>query len=228
MTNMPLLSPATSTLVLEAYTPPGHLVPLCEPVRHREGQLLRERLDCCRACIGEAGSPSRAVSTMSLSVRPCRRHISSITRSQSFAGVNSSQDKPYRTLAVFSTPNNIRKPSVRTRRMFGLSHKSPPPKIPQPERLDEVYEALKRGLQVEAEPLRFSQLILGFIRGVVLLLLFNACMDWVFSKVVGSSSCGTSVGKERFLDLDFAHDAVKFAMSMEFPIGALKRLNEES
>ncbi|XP_028665243.2 rho family-interacting cell polarization regulator 1 isoform X3 [Erpetoichthys calabaricus] len=93
------------------------------------------------------GSPSRAVSTMSLSVRPCRRHISSITRSQSFAGVNSSQDKPYRTLAVFSTPNNIRKPSVRTRRMFGLSHKSPPPKIPQPERLDEVYEALKRGLQ---------------------------------------------------------------------------------
>ncbi|XP_039618964.1 rho family-interacting cell polarization regulator 1 isoform X3 [Polypterus senegalus] len=84
---------------------------------------------------------------MSLSVRPCRRHISSITRSQSFAGVNSSQDKPYRTLAVFSTPNNIRKPSVRTRRMFGLSHKSPPPKIPQPERLDEVYEALKRGLQ---------------------------------------------------------------------------------
>ncbi|CDQ68176.1 unnamed protein product [Oncorhynchus mykiss] len=31
--------------------------------------------------------------------------------------------------------------------MFTLSAKSPPPKVPQPERLDEVYEALKRGLQ---------------------------------------------------------------------------------
>ncbi|KAG2467754.1 MBL protein, partial [Polypterus senegalus] len=32
-----------------------HVVPLCEPVRHREGQPLRERLDCYRACISEAG-----------------------------------------------------------------------------------------------------------------------------------------------------------------------------
>ncbi|XP_071000602.1 rho family-interacting cell polarization regulator 1-like isoform X8 [Oncorhynchus clarkii lewisi] len=92
------------------------------------------------------GSPSRAVSTMSLSVRPSRRVISrSITRSQSFAGVNS-YDKPYRNLSVFSTPRVTRKPS-RASRMFTLSAKSPPPKVPQPERLDEVYEALKRGLQ---------------------------------------------------------------------------------
>ncbi|KAG2470445.1 ISY1 factor, partial [Polypterus senegalus] len=34
-------------------------LPLCEPVRHREGQLLTERLDCCRVCIGEAGQPWR-------------------------------------------------------------------------------------------------------------------------------------------------------------------------
>uniref|UniRef100_A0A674B6H3 RHO family interacting cell polarization regulator 1 n=1 Tax=Salmo trutta TaxID=8032 RepID=A0A674B6H3_SALTR len=88
----------------------------------------------------------RAVSTMSLSVRPSRRVISrSITRSQSFAGVNS-YDKPYRNLSVFSTPRVTRKPS-RASRMFTLSAKSPPPKVPQPERLDEVYEALKRGLQ---------------------------------------------------------------------------------
>uniref|UniRef100_A0A8C7C9Q2 RHO family interacting cell polarization regulator 1 n=2 Tax=Oncorhynchus kisutch TaxID=8019 RepID=A0A8C7C9Q2_ONCKI len=92
------------------------------------------------------GSPSRAVSTMSLSVRTSRRVISrSITRSQSFAGVNS-YDKPYRNLSVFSTPRVTRKPS-RASRMFTLSAKSPPPKVPQPERLDEVYEALKRGLQ---------------------------------------------------------------------------------
>uniref|UniRef100_A0A8C7IIC0 RHO family interacting cell polarization regulator 1 n=2 Tax=Oncorhynchus kisutch TaxID=8019 RepID=A0A8C7IIC0_ONCKI len=97
----------------------------------------------------EAGfnwSPSRAVSSMSLSMRPSRRVLSrSITRSQSFAGVNS-YDKPYRNLSAFSTLGVTRKPS-RVSRMFTLSAKSPPPKVPQPERLDEVYEALKRGLQ---------------------------------------------------------------------------------
>ncbi|XP_031420240.1 rho family-interacting cell polarization regulator 1 isoform X2 [Clupea harengus] len=84
---------------------------------------------------------------MSLSVRPSRRIVSrSITRSQSFAGVNS-YDKPYRSLSVFSTPGCTRKASNRGSRMFTLSAKSQPPKVPQPERLDEVYEALKRGLQ---------------------------------------------------------------------------------
>ncbi|KAM7413814.1 hypothetical protein PAMA_018892 [Pampus argenteus] len=84
---------------------------------------------------------------MSLSVRPVRRLTSrSITRSQSFTGVNT-YDKPYRNLSVFSTPGLSRKPS-RASRMFTMSNKSnPPPKVPQPERLDEVYEALKRGLQ---------------------------------------------------------------------------------
>uniref|UniRef100_A0A8C2AAB6 RHO family interacting cell polarization regulator 1 n=1 Tax=Cyprinus carpio TaxID=7962 RepID=A0A8C2AAB6_CYPCA len=89
--------------------------------------------------------PSKAVSTMSLSVRPTRRVLArSITRSQSFAGVN---DKSYRNLSVFSTPACVRKTPSRASRMFTLSTKSPPPKVPQPERLDEVYEALKRGLQ---------------------------------------------------------------------------------
>ncbi|XP_058607801.1 rho family-interacting cell polarization regulator 1 isoform X1 [Onychostoma macrolepis] len=93
------------------------------------------------------GSPSKAVSTMSLSVRPTRRVVArSITRSQSFAGVNS-YDKSYRNLSVFSTPACVRKTPSRASRMFTLSTKSPPPKVPQPERLDEVYEALKRGLQ---------------------------------------------------------------------------------
>ncbi|XP_016143264.1 rho family-interacting cell polarization regulator 1 isoform X3 [Sinocyclocheilus grahami] len=96
---------------------------------------------------GYGGSPSKAVSTMSLSVRPTRRVVArSITRSQSFAGVNS-YDKSYRNLSVFSTPACVRKTPSRVSRMFTLSTKSPPPKVPQPERLDEVYEALKRGLQ---------------------------------------------------------------------------------
>ncbi|XP_067246498.1 rho family-interacting cell polarization regulator 1 isoform X1 [Chanodichthys erythropterus] len=96
---------------------------------------------------GYGGSPSKSVSTMSLSVRPSRRVVArSITRSQSFAGVNS-YDKSYRNLTVFSTPACVRKTPSRASRMFTLSTKSPPPKVPQPERLDEVYEALKRGLQ---------------------------------------------------------------------------------
>ncbi|KAM4573566.1 rho family-interacting cell polarization regulator 1-like isoform 2-T2 [Odontesthes bonariensis] len=83
---------------------------------------------------------------MSLSVRPVRRlTCRAITRSQSFAGVNT-QDRPYRSLSVFSTPGVSRK-SSRASRMFTMSTKSnPPPKVPQPERLDEVYEALKKGL----------------------------------------------------------------------------------
>ncbi|XP_039539850.1 rho family-interacting cell polarization regulator 1 isoform X4 [Pimephales promelas] len=96
---------------------------------------------------GYGGRPSKSVSTMSLSVRPSRRVVArSITRSQSFAGVNS-YDKSYRNLSVFSTPACVRKTPSRASRMFTLSTKSPPPKVPQPERLDEVYEALKRGLQ---------------------------------------------------------------------------------
>uniref|UniRef100_A0A3Q0SRF2 RHO family interacting cell polarization regulator 1 n=1 Tax=Amphilophus citrinellus TaxID=61819 RepID=A0A3Q0SRF2_AMPCI len=90
------------------------------------------------------GTPSRTLSTMSLSIRPVRHLTSrSITRSQSFTGVNT-YDKSYRNLAVFSTPGLSRKPS-RASRLFTMSTKAnPPPKVPQPERLDQVYEALKK------------------------------------------------------------------------------------
>ncbi|XP_075998352.1 rho family-interacting cell polarization regulator 1-like [Genypterus blacodes] len=89
---------------------------------------------------GYGGSPSRTVSTMSLSVRPIRRLTSrSITRSQSFTGFNIS-DTPNRNLSVFSNPGLRRKPS----RLLTMS--TPPPKVPHPERLDEVYKALKKGL----------------------------------------------------------------------------------
>ncbi|KAG2467205.1 ENPP3 phosphodiesterase, partial [Polypterus senegalus] len=55
--------------------------------------------------------------------------------------------------------------------------------------------------------------------------LFNACMDWVLGRVMGSSGRGASVGEERFTDLDFADDSVIFAESMEALIRALKRLS---
>ncbi|KAG9336974.1 hypothetical protein JZ751_029992 [Albula glossodonta] len=82
----------------------------------RDSQWLRSATSSVRG----SGSPSRAVSTMSLSVRPSRRILSrSITRSQSFAGVNS-HDKPYRNLSVFSTPACTRKTPSRASRMSYL------------------------------------------------------------------------------------------------------------
>lgn len=111
---------------------------------------------CCGGCLDkdqiheEPGlhekicGPSRTLSTMSLSVRPVRA-LKSITRSQSFTGVNT-HDKS-RPLSVYTTPGLRRKPS-KASRMFTISSKSnPAPRIPQPERTDEVYEALKKGLQ---------------------------------------------------------------------------------
>lgn len=52
-----------------------------------------------------------------------------------------------RNFPVFSTPGPRRKPG-RVSRMFSTSVKSSPhPKIPRPERLDEIYVALKKGIQ---------------------------------------------------------------------------------
>ncbi|KAM7100989.1 rho family-interacting cell polarization regulator 1 isoform 1-T1 [Ciconia maguari] len=109
--------------------------------------------ESCRQSAAQArqGRPSRSHSTMSLSVRPQRRVlVTKINRSQSFAGVNSTADRPFRNLSPF-TPTVSRKTGSRVSRMFSMSHKSPPPKVPQPNRLDEVYEALKKGLTAYLE-----------------------------------------------------------------------------
>ncbi|KAG8437799.1 hypothetical protein GDO86_008490 [Hymenochirus boettgeri] len=49
-------------------------------------------------------------------------------------------------LSSFHTPTVTRKSGTKVCRMFSMTHKSPPPKVPQPDRVDEVYRALKRGL----------------------------------------------------------------------------------
>ncbi|KAM4018625.1 rho family-interacting cell polarization regulator 1 isoform 2-T4 [Anomaloglossus baeobatrachus] len=82
---------------------------------------------------------------MSLSVQSSRVTSTSISRSQSFAGVNSNYDKT-RHRQAFLTPTVSRRSGSKVRRMFSMSHKSPPPKVPQPDRVDEVYSALKKGL----------------------------------------------------------------------------------
>ncbi|XP_014643951.1 PREDICTED: protein FAM65A isoform X1 [Ceratotherium simum simum] len=98
------------------------------------------------------GSPARTHSMMSLSVRPQRRLLSArVNRSQSFAGVLSSHERGPRSFPAFSPPGPPRKPPALSRvsRMFSVAH--PAPKVPQPERLDLVYAALKRGLTAYLE-----------------------------------------------------------------------------
>ncbi|XP_030892821.1 rho family-interacting cell polarization regulator 1 isoform X3 [Leptonychotes weddellii] len=92
------------------------------------------------------GSPARTHSMMSLSVRPQRRLLSArVSRSQSFAGVLGSHERGP------SPPGPPRKPPALSRvsRMFSVAH--PAPKVPQPERLDLVYTALKQGLTAYLE-----------------------------------------------------------------------------
>uniref|UniRef100_H0V2P9 Rho family-interacting cell polarization regulator 1 n=1 Tax=Cavia porcellus TaxID=10141 RepID=H0V2P9_CAVPO len=91
---------------------------------------------------------------MSLSVRPQRRLLSArVSRSQSFAGVICSHKRVPRSFLVFSPPppGPPRKAPALSRvsRMFAVAH--PSPKVPQPERLDLVYAALKRGLTAYLE-----------------------------------------------------------------------------
>uniref|UniRef100_G1QXS2 Rho family-interacting cell polarization regulator 1 n=1 Tax=Nomascus leucogenys TaxID=61853 RepID=G1QXS2_NOMLE len=98
------------------------------------------------------GSPARTHSMMSLSVRPQRRLLSArVSRSQSFAGVLGNHERGPRSFPVFSPPGPPRKPPALSRvsRMFSVAH--PAAKVPQPERLDLVYTALKRGLTAYLE-----------------------------------------------------------------------------
>ncbi|XP_070468303.1 rho family-interacting cell polarization regulator 1 isoform X4 [Equus przewalskii] len=100
----------------------------------------------------KAWSPARTRSMMSLSVRPQRRLLSArVNRSQSFAGVLSSHERGPRSFPAFSPPGPPRKPPALSRvsRMFSVAH--PATKVPQPERLDLVYAALKRGLTAYLE-----------------------------------------------------------------------------
>ncbi|PNJ61305.1 RIPOR1 isoform 14, partial [Pongo abelii] len=84
--------------------------------------------------------------------RPQRRLLSArVSRSQSFAGVLGSHERGPRSFPVFSPPGPPRKPPALSRvsRMFSVAH--PAAKVPQPERLDLVYTALKRGLTAYLE-----------------------------------------------------------------------------
>ncbi|KAM5299780.1 rho family-interacting cell polarization regulator 2 isoform 2-T2 [Ctenodactylus gundi] len=70
-----------------------------------------------------------------------------IIRSQSFAGFSGLQERRSRCNSFVENPSALKKPQAKLKKMHNLGHKnSSPPKEPQPKRVEEVYRALKNGL----------------------------------------------------------------------------------
>ncbi|XP_076795348.1 rho family-interacting cell polarization regulator 2 isoform X7 [Arvicanthis niloticus] len=78
-----------------------------------------------------------------------------IIRSQSFAGFSGLQERRSRCNSFIENASALKKPQAKLKKMHNLGHKNNnTPKEPQPERVEEVYRALKNGLD---EYLEFHQ-----------------------------------------------------------------------
>ncbi|XP_066479786.1 rho family-interacting cell polarization regulator 2 isoform X1 [Tiliqua scincoides] len=70
-----------------------------------------------------------------------------IIRSQSFAGFSGLQERRSRCNSFIENSSGLKKPQAKVKKTHNLGHKnSGTPKEPQPERMEEVYKALKNGL----------------------------------------------------------------------------------
>uniref|UniRef100_A0A8D2CXH2 Rho family-interacting cell polarization regulator 2 n=1 Tax=Sciurus vulgaris TaxID=55149 RepID=A0A8D2CXH2_SCIVU len=70
-----------------------------------------------------------------------------IIRSQSFAGFSGLQERRSRCNSFIENSSALKKPQAKLKKMHNLGHKNNnPPKEPQPKRVEEVYRALKKGL----------------------------------------------------------------------------------
>ncbi|XP_019399994.1 PREDICTED: protein FAM65B isoform X1 [Crocodylus porosus] len=70
-----------------------------------------------------------------------------IIRSQSFAGFSGLQERRSRCNSFIENSSALKKPQAKAKKMHNLGHKnSSMPKEPQPKRMEEVYRALKNGL----------------------------------------------------------------------------------
>ncbi|XP_063488776.1 rho family-interacting cell polarization regulator 2 isoform X3 [Symphalangus syndactylus] len=70
-----------------------------------------------------------------------------IIRSQSFAGFSGLQERRSRCNSFIENSSALKKPQTKLKKMHNLGHKNNnPPKEPQPKRVEEVYRALKNGL----------------------------------------------------------------------------------
>ncbi|XP_076186234.1 rho family-interacting cell polarization regulator 2 isoform X2 [Aptenodytes patagonicus] len=71
-----------------------------------------------------------------------------IIRSQSFAGFSGLQERRSRCNSFIENSSALKKPQAKVKKMHNLGHKnSTTPKEPQPKRMEEVYRALKNGLE---------------------------------------------------------------------------------
>ncbi|XP_057643458.1 rho family-interacting cell polarization regulator 2 isoform X3 [Chionomys nivalis] len=78
-----------------------------------------------------------------------------IIRSQSFAGFSGLQERRSRCNSFIENASALKKPQAKLKKMHNLGHKNNnTPKEPQPKRVEEVYRALKNGLD---EYLEFHQ-----------------------------------------------------------------------
>lgn len=78
-----------------------------------------------------------------------------IIRSQSFAGFSGLQERRSRCNSFIENASALKKPQAKLKKMHNLGHKNNnTPKEPQPKRVEEVYRALKKGLD---EYLEFHQ-----------------------------------------------------------------------
>ena len=75
--------------------------------------------------------------------------------------------------------------------------------------------------------LTYFQLLMEFIRGVLIRTIFSVCMDWILRRMSERSSCGASFENVNISDLDFADDEVIFAETLNILLWAFKVLNEE-
>ncbi|XP_006888708.1 PREDICTED: protein FAM65B-like isoform X2 [Elephantulus edwardii] len=70
-----------------------------------------------------------------------------IIRSQSFAGFSGLQERRSRCNSFIENTSAVKKPQAKLKKMHNLGHKNnSTPKEPQPKRVEEVYRALKHGL----------------------------------------------------------------------------------
>lgn len=68
----------------------------------------------------------------------------------------------------------------------------------------------------------------GVRQGCVLVLtLFNTCMEWIMGRAVTQSQCGATLGDIKVTDLDFADDVAILSDSLETLVAALDAFSKE-
>ncbi|XP_069075964.1 rho family-interacting cell polarization regulator 2 isoform X3 [Pleurodeles waltl] len=94
------------------------------------------------------GEPSRIPETMSVGSHTCSPGgPNGILRSQSFAGFSGLPERRSRCNSFIGNNSTPKKPQAKLKKMHNLGHKTNSnPKEPQPQRVEEVYVALKNGL----------------------------------------------------------------------------------